>query len=104
MTANRALWTAATAGVVMEALCFVVLVVFGQVGPCGPGNNVGGVIFMLHAPGNMIAEMFPEEVQLPIILLATAAMWSAVVLIVMAPVRVLYVGVVRSAAQTGRRD
>jgi hypothetical protein len=92
MTIKRTFWLAVIVGTVIEATCCGLFAMFGRFGPCGPGNDITGFLFMLHLPGIAVAEALPESswVQLPVIILVAAALWSIVAFVTIAVVRSLY--------------
>jgi hypothetical protein len=85
MNRRRILWlTLALGGIIEGALCGLAAM-FGSFGPCGPGNNITGLLFVLHIPSISVAEvLLPQNtlLELPVVILVSAALWSVVALVV----------------------
>ena len=86
-------WLALAAGAVMEGALCGLFAAFGSFGPCGPGNDTTGVLLLIHLPGIRVAEsVLPQSssLQLPVIIVVTAALFSVVAFVIIKVVRRFY--------------
>ncbi|MBI3880516.1 MAG: hypothetical protein HY301_10710 [Verrucomicrobia bacterium] len=90
MKGIRTIWLALATGMVVEGALCGLAVMFGRFGPCGPGNEITGLLFAVHLPGIQISEaLLPQDssIQLPAVITVTAALLSAVAFLVIGVVR-----------------
>jgi hypothetical protein len=92
MKTIRIFWLALAAGAVMEAALCGVFAMFGRLGPCGPGNDVTGVVLLIHLPAIRVAEsILPQSsVFLPMVVVVTAALFSIGAFVVISAIRTFY--------------
>jgi len=73
-----------------EAVLAALFAAFGSVGPCGPGDDLTGLIMLAHMPGMMMASGIKSySVAMPIIIGMSAATFSVVFYIFIRLVRAL---------------
>ena len=92
MTLKRTFWLAVIAGAVVEAVCCGLFAAFGRLGPCGSGNDITEILFVLHIPGITVAEALPDStwMHLPVVVVVAAALWSIVAFVIITTIRSLY--------------
>ena len=61
MTMRRTLCLSVTAGVAIEGVLCGLMAMFGKFGPCGPANDITGVVFVAHLPSVLIAQSLPRS-------------------------------------------
>ena len=87
------LWLALASGAAVEAVLCGLFAAFGRFGPCGPGNDVTGLLLFIHLPGIRVAEsVLPQSsaMELPVVIVATAVLFSVAAFVVISAVRRFY--------------
>ena|SRR3974390_1385390 len=86
-------WLALIVGGMTEGIICGLAAMFAKFGPCGPANDFSGVLLLIHLPSLWIAERLlsaESSLQLPVIIAATAVLWSIAAFIFISLVRGLY--------------
>jgi hypothetical protein len=94
-------WLALIAGGVLEGAICGLAAMFARLGPCGPSNDFTGFLLLIHLPGIWIAGGLlsaESSLQLPVIIVVTAALWSVMAFIIISIVRRFYGREKKSAA------
>jgi hypothetical protein len=92
MNKQRIFRHALTAGATIEAVLCGLTTMFGRFGPCGPVNDLTGLLLVLHIPGIFVAGFLLRghtQLELPMIILVSTALWSAAAFVVLSIVRSL---------------
>jgi len=93
MKTIRTFWLALAAGATVEGALCGVFAMFGRFGPCGPGNDVTGILLLIHLPGIRVAEsVLPQSraMELPVVIVVTATLFSVGAFVVISAVRGFY--------------
>ena len=106
MTLLRKFWLAMISGAVIEASLCVLYVMFGRIGPCGPGNDITGLLMFVHLPAIAFTGALGSEtwLDLPIIIIVTAGLWGVLALVIITIVSGLHHRVRRLASSANPND
>jgi hypothetical protein len=69
------------AGTIIEGLWCGLGAMFGKFGPCGAGNDLSGLLILVHMPGVWLAEMVVKEIPWlawPLVIITSILQWSVV--------------------------
>ena len=93
MNKRRMIWLALAAGAVFEGALCGIFALFGGFGPCGPVNDISGMLLVLHIPSISVAEVllpYDTWLELPVVIFVSAVLWSVAAFIIIGVVRTLY--------------
>jgi hypothetical protein len=65
---------------------------FGKFGPCGAGNDLSGLLLLVHMPGIWLAEIMVKEIPWlawPVVIVTSVLQWIVVAFLVISAARCL---------------